>query len=54
MTWHEQQRLADVLLIGEITAVATDGGEAPLRDRVAALSENGRRLLQDALDAVPT
>jgi hypothetical protein len=45
------QRLADVLCVEQIAAVADDGGEAFVRERVAALSESGRRLLHDALDA---
>ncbi len=36
----------------EIAAVTEDGGEAMLRQRVAALSEDERRLLRDAVDEV--
>jgi hypothetical protein len=49
MSWSDQKRLADVLLVEEITAVSDDGGEALVRARVGALSEDGRRLLRDAL-----
>jgi hypothetical protein len=51
MSWSDQQRLADVLLVEQITAVRADGGEALVRERVASLSESGRQLLHDALEA---
>ena len=51
MSWRDQQRLADVLLVEEIAAVAHDGGEALVGERIAALSESGRRLLHNALAA---
>jgi hypothetical protein len=53
MSWRDLQRLADVLCVDEITAVADDGGGELVRARVAALSEDGRRLLRGALEAVP-
>ena len=36
----------------EIAAVTEDGGEALLRDRVAALDHDERQLLREALDEV--
>ena len=51
MSWSDMQRLADVLCMEQIAAVADDGGEALVRERVASLSESGRQLLQDALEA---
>lgn len=49
MTWLDQQRLADVLLVEEIVAVARDGGETLIREKLAALSEGERRVLREAL-----
>ena len=51
MSWSDMQRLADVLCAEQIAAVVDDGGEALVRERVASLSERGRQLLHDALDA---
>jgi hypothetical protein len=51
MSWSDMQRLADVLCVEQIAAVAHDGGEALVRERMAALSEDGRRLLHNALAA---
>jgi hypothetical protein len=51
MSWSDQQRLADLLLTEEIAAIADDGGEALVRERVGAISEDGRRRLREALDA---
>ena len=42
-------RLAEVLMAEEITAVSDDGGKALVRERVDAMSEDLRRLLQDAI-----
>ena len=49
MSWSDMQRLADVLCAEQIAAVADDGGEALVRERVSAMSEDGRRVLRDAL-----
>jgi hypothetical protein len=50
MSWSDMQRLADLLAAEEIAAVARNGEEALLRERIATLSDDGRRLLHDALD----
>ena len=41
LSWSDQQRLADVFLAEQITAVRADGGETLIRERVASLSESG-------------
>ena len=54
MSWSDQQRLAELLYTEEIAAVACNGEEALLRERLATLSDDGRQLLHDALDAAVT
>jgi hypothetical protein len=51
MSSSDMQRLADVLAAEQIAAVARNGEEALLRERIATLSDDGRQLLRDALDA---
>jgi hypothetical protein len=51
MFWRDQQALAHVLLVEEIAAVAHDGGKALMRNRIATLTDDERRLLQEALAA---
>jgi hypothetical protein len=53
MSWRDMQRLADVLFIDQLKTFAADGGEELVRECVAELSKDGRRLLRDALDALP-
>jgi hypothetical protein len=53
MPWSDQTRLMNVLCAEQVAAVADDGGAALMRERVAELTEDGRQLLRDALDAVP-
>jgi hypothetical protein len=49
MSWNELQRLAGMFCAQEIAAIADGGEEGLIRERVAALGEDGRRLLRDAL-----
>jgi hypothetical protein len=51
MSWLDMQYLAATLLVDELLTVQRDGGEALLRQRVAALSDGERRVLREALDA---
>jgi hypothetical protein len=51
MSWTEIQTVFAVTFANEIEAVSERGIDA-LRERVAALSEDERRLLRDALDEV--
>ena len=51
MSWRDQQALAHALLVEEIAAVAHDGGKALMRNRIATLTNDERRLLQEALAA---
>lgn len=39
--------------VGEIAAVTNDGGRTLLRETVAALDEDQREMLREALDAAP-
>ena len=54
MSWSDQPRLADLLCAEELAAVACNGEEALLRERLATLSDGGRQLLHAALDAAVT
>lgn len=51
MSWEDMQQFAATLLFDELLTVQRDGGEALLRNRVAALSDGERRVLRHALDA---
>ena len=52
MSWEEMQTVFATIYADEIAAVA-DGGEALMRERVAALGVKERQLLREALEAVP-
>jgi hypothetical protein len=49
MGWQDMQQLAATLLMDELTTVQREGGEALLRERVAGLGDEQRRLLREAL-----
>jgi hypothetical protein len=49
MSWQDMQYFAATLLVDELMAVQRDGGEALLRDRVAELDDQQRRVLCRAL-----
>jgi hypothetical protein len=51
MSWQEMQQLAAVLVLDTLVAAHRDGADALLRDRVAALDDNIRHALRDALAA---
>jgi hypothetical protein len=51
MSWTDLQTVFAVAFTSEITAVSERGIEA-LRERVAALSEDERRLLREALHEI--
>jgi hypothetical protein len=53
LSWVDLQRFAATFCLDELQAVHRSGGEALLRGRVAALSDSERRVLREALDAVP-
>jgi hypothetical protein len=48
MSWADMQVLVAMMFADEITAVSERGPNA-LRERVAALSENERKMLRDAV-----
>jgi hypothetical protein len=52
LSWDDMQMIFAAHFASEITAVAKDGGDALLRERVAALDEGQRQLLHEALDEV--
>ena len=49
MSWQDMRYFASTLLVDELLTVRRDGGEALLRQRVAALSDGERRVLREAL-----
>jgi hypothetical protein len=49
MSWQDMQYVAATLLVDELLTVQRDGGEAVVRQRVAALSDAARRVLRAAL-----
>jgi hypothetical protein len=49
MSWQDMQYFAAALLVDELATVQRDGGEAFLRERVAELGDEQRRLLREAL-----
>jgi hypothetical protein len=49
MGWYEMKALFASLYVDEIAAVQRDGGEAVVREKLAALSEDSRRVLREAL-----
>jgi hypothetical protein len=50
MAWPELQLLASTIVAGEIVAVVNGDGSELLRERLAAVSEDERRVLREALD----
>ena len=50
--WDDMQAIFAAQFASEIEAVTERGGEAALRERVAALDDGQRELLREALDAV--
>jgi hypothetical protein len=51
LSWSDMKMIFATLFANEIAAVTGDG-DALLRERVAALDEDQRRLLREALDEV--
>jgi len=51
MGWEEMQYLFASLFVDEVAALQRAGGDALVRERVAALSEGERRVLREALPA---
>jgi hypothetical protein len=49
LSWRDLQQFAATFCLDDLLAVQRRGGEALLRERVAALSEGERRVLRDAL-----
>ena len=54
MSWRDMQAVFAALYVDEIAAVQRDGGTALVREKLAGLSEGGRRVLREALAAVET
>jgi hypothetical protein len=52
LSWSDMKMIFATHFAGEIAAVTEDGGEALLRERVAALDHDQRQLLREALDEV--
>jgi hypothetical protein len=52
MSWEQMQTVFAAIYAEEIAAVADNGGDALVRERVSELGPEGRRLLRDALAAV--
>jgi hypothetical protein len=52
--WDDMQAIFAAQFAAEIEAVTALGGEAALRERVAALDDDQRQLLSEALDLVVT
>ena len=50
--WADMKMIFATHFASEIAAVTEDGGDALLRERVAALDEDQRQLLREALDEV--
>ncbi len=50
--WDDMKLIFATQFASEIAAVTEDGGEELLRERVAALDEDQRRVLREALDEV--
>jgi hypothetical protein len=50
LPWKDLQRFAATLCLDDLVALQRRGAEALLRERVAALSDSERRVLQEALD----
>lgn len=50
--WNDLQLIFAAEFASEIAAVTEDGGAALLRERVAALDQDQRQLLREALDEV--
>jgi hypothetical protein len=49
MDWADIQALFAALYVDEIATVQHDGGESLVREKLAELSEDARRVLRDAL-----
>jgi hypothetical protein len=49
MCWDEMQTVFASIYVDEVAAVQRDGGEAVVREKLAALSEDSRRVLREAL-----
>jgi hypothetical protein len=49
MGWDEMQALFASLYVDEIASLQRDGGEATVREKLAVLSEDSRRVLREAL-----
>jgi hypothetical protein len=49
--WEEMQYLFAALFVDEVAAMQRVGGEALVREKLAALSEGERRVLREALAA---
>jgi hypothetical protein len=49
MGWDEMQALFASLYVDEVAAAQRDGGESLVRSKLAALSEDSRRVLREAL-----
>ena len=52
LSWKDMQMIFATHFATEIAAVAENGGETLLHERVAVLDEDQRRLLREALDEV--
>ena len=52
LTWDDMKAIFAAHFASEIAAVTKDGGDALLRERVAALDEDQRQLLREALGEV--
>jgi hypothetical protein len=50
LPWQDLQRFAATFCLDDLVALQRRGAEALLRERVAALSDGERRVLQEALD----
>jgi hypothetical protein len=53
MSWREMQAFAATFCVDELAAVQRRGGEALLREKLAALSAGERRVLREALAELP-
>jgi hypothetical protein len=51
MSWEQMQAVFAATYADEIYAALRDGGEALVRDKLAALSDGERRVLRNVLDA---
>jgi len=53
MSWDDMQALFAAIYVDEIAAAQRDGGAALVREKVAALSEDQRGVLREALTEIP-